>query len=106
VSNLTRTLRDVVTIAGQMMETTLGPVFASPINVPACVDFGFRRITNRQGQEVVASAFLILGPDATLNVDDQVNFEGIKYETVDVQPMRVNGKIDHIEAYLKSVGSD
>lgn len=79
------------------------PVFSVQSDVKAYVEQGFKRVTNQNGEEVVSSAFMILSPKISIAACDFVSIETQNYTVIDVQPVRIFNRIDHLEIYLQSV---
>jgi hypothetical protein len=84
----------------------LGAVYGTPRSEKLLVEPGFKKITNQQGQEVIASAFCLAAADSTLKTNDQVCVNGIRYDVIDAQSIRVSGRTHHVEIYLKGTGVD
>ena len=85
-----------------------GPIYGDPETFAppergVYVEPGFRRVTNAQGEEVVASvtAFFDAGAE-DIAPGSLVEWEGRMYKVVDVQPIRPFGRTNHVEIVLQS----
>jgi hypothetical protein len=97
-------ITELVSIKPFSGRSAYGPTFGEEFEAKAYVEPGFRRVSDREGNEVVASAFLVLAPDVTIRPGDQVTWSGQRYEVIDAQPLRQGGRVHHTEVYLKSAG--
>jgi len=65
------------------------------------VEPGFRRVTNAQGEEVVASATAFFDADADdIMPGSLVEWQGRTYKVIDAQPIRPFGRTSHVEVVL------
>ncbi|MCE5322142.1 hypothetical protein LLG46_02375 [bacterium] len=99
-------LRDSISIEPHAGNTAYGSKYGAGYSESCIFEPGFKKIVDRQGAEVVASAFCILGATATVKTLDRVTKDGQVYEVIDSQQRPVNGRIDHVEVYLKSIGAE
>ncbi len=97
-----RLLRDTLIVTPYTGSGAYGPVYGTEFSVTAYVEPGFRRVTNRRGEEVIASAFAVCPASPTLNAGDRVTWEGRTYVIIDAQPLRPEGSVHHQEVYLQS----
>jgi hypothetical protein len=95
---------DSITITPLIGEGAYGPVSGNSYACAACVEPGLSKVVDKNGQEIVASAFAILPSDSAVGIGDAAEFEGRRYEVVDAQIIRADGVVHHVEIYLKSVG--
>ncbi|MCE5200841.1 MAG: hypothetical protein ABFD54_05715 [Armatimonadota bacterium] len=97
-------LRDSMSIEPFAGNTAYGPRYGAITTEPCIFEPGYKKITDKLGAEVVASAFCILGATSTTKTQDRVTKDGQVYEVIDAQPIPVNGRVSHVEVYLKSIG--
>jgi len=95
-------LRERLVIRPYLGTGAYGPVWGDPQEVQGHVEPGFRVVTDRQGNEVVASAVAFILPGVEVGPESLVTWDGQDYEVIDAQPMRAWGKTRHIELTLRS----
>lgn len=99
-------LQETLTIRPYLGEGAYGPIWGEPQTVRGQIEPGFRVVTDRHGQEVVASAVAFVQPGVQVGPESMVTWEGQTFEVIDAMPMRAWGKTNHIELALKSKAAD
>ncbi|MCK9570373.1 hypothetical protein M0R72_15610 [Candidatus Pacearchaeota archaeon] len=82
-----------------------GPIYGEAVIESWYCEPGFKRISNVQGQEVVASLFAIAPSDTIAAIEAEVTWNTQKYQVIDVQPIRPDGTVHHNEIYLSGAGA-
>mgnify|MGYP001579449852 CR=1 FL=1 len=98
-------MHETVSVRAKSGSGAYGPVYGSSVDVACYIEPGFRRVTNAQGAEVVASAMLICPAGSAITTEDEVTYAGRVYEVIDAQTLRPDGIAHHMEVYLKSVAA-
>lgn len=100
--------RETVVVRHYLGQGAYGPIYGDPETFAppergVYVEPGFRRVTNAQGEEVVASvtAFFDAGADDIMP-GSLVEWQGRTYKVIDVQPIRPFGRTNHVEVVLQS----
>ncbi len=102
-------LRETITVEPYTGSSAYGPVYGTAVTyAPATgtgcyVEPGYRRVTDRRGNEVVSSALAILPASPAVNALDRVTWNGNTYQVIDAQPLRPGGVTHHQEVYLQSI---
>ncbi len=94
---------DTLAITPKAGNGAYGPVYGKAYTANAYVEAGFKRVVNKDGQEVVASLFAICAPSFAGHVGDKVSFGGSTYEIVDAQPFKEGARVHHVEVYMASI---
>ncbi len=97
-------MHETLVVSPRLGETGYGATFGALYNLRCYLEPGFRRVTDTNGQEVTCSLFCVAPRDSTLAVGDMAEWQGRRYEAVEVQPIRDAGRTNHVEAYFKSAG--
>ena len=92
-----------VTIAAITGHSAYGAVYAAPSAAKAYLEPTSKRVTNAQGQEVVANYFVVFPSTVSVHVGDKVTWGTEVLEVVDCAALRFGGGRHHTEGYLKSV---
>src|SRR5690606_4391852 len=99
--------RETVVVRRYLGSGAYGPIYDDPVTYAppkngVYVEPGFRRVTNAQGEEVVASvtAFFDAGAD-DITPGSLVEWEGRTYKVIDAQPIRPFGRTSHVEVVLQ-----
>ena len=100
--------RETVVVRRYRGQGAYGPVYGPPeVFTPpdrgVYVEPGFRRVTNAQGEEVVASVTAFFDADADdIMPGSLVEWQGRTYKVIDAQPIRPFGRTHHVEVVLQS----
>jgi len=100
--------RETVVVRRYLGSGAYGPVYDDPVTYAppmrgVYVEPGFRRVTNAQGEEVVASATAFFDADADdIMPGSLVEWQGRTYKVIDAQPIRPFGRTNHVEVVLQS----
>ena len=100
--------RETVVVRRYLGSGAYGPVYGDaetygPPMRGVYVEPGFRRVTNAQGEEVVASVTVFFDADADdIMPGSLVEWEGRTYKVIDAQPIRPFGRTSHVEVVLQS----
>ena len=104
--------RETVVIRRYLGSGAYGPVYGDaetygPPMRGVYVEPGFRRVTNAQGEEVVASVTAVFGPEAeSVPPGSLVVWQGRTYRAIDVQPKRPGARTHHVEMVLQSTDEE
>ena len=104
--------RETVVVRRYLGSGAYGPIYGDPETFapPArgvYMEPGFRRVTDQNGEEVVASATAFFGPEAEdIPVGSLVVWQGRTYRVIDAQPMRPFGRTSHVEVVLQSTDEE
>jgi len=97
-------LNDELIIYGRAAVNGYGDaIFAAVTTEKWHLEPGYKLVTDRQGEEVVASLFGIGPCDSVLSIGDEVEWNNRRYRVIDVQPIRYGGATHHVEAYFGGV---
>lgn len=94
-------LREAVTVTPQGEMGWDGPTWGEPYTAMCHIEPGQRRVTDREGQEVIAEATAFFAPDVTLKPGDRVEWQGRAYTVIEARPLRGLGKPSHVEVILR-----
>lgn len=100
--------RETVAVRRYLGQGAYGPMYGPPevFTTPdrgVYVEPGFRRVTNAQGEEVVASATAFFDADADdIMPGSLVEWQGRTYKVIDIHPIRIFGRTNHVEVVLQS----
>src|SRR5690606_21035561 len=100
--------RETVVVRRYLGSGAYGPVYGDPERFApplrgVYVEPGFRRVTNAQGEEVVASVTVFFDVSAEgIMPGSLVEWQGRTYKVIDVQPIRPFGRTNHVEVVLQS----
>lgn len=100
--------RETVAVRRYLGQGAYGPVYGPPeVFTPpdrgVYIEPGFRRVTNAQGEEVVASVTVFFDASAEgITPGSLVEWQGRTYKVIDVQPIRPFGRTNHVEVVLQS----
>lgn len=95
-------MRERIQIRPYQGNNSYGEIYGDPVPVCAYVEPGFRRVTNANGEERIASALLMLPAGTVVKAEDLVTWQERHYVVIDDQPMRPKGSTTHIEVMLQS----
>ena len=94
---------DTISVEPRQGSSAYGPKFGPAVTYQARVEQVQRRVTNAQGEEVVASLLALVEPKALLAAGDRVTVNGGRYEVVSAEPLRCWKSVHHVECYLIGV---
>lgn len=94
-------LRETVTITPFLRMGWDGPEYGEPYMARCHIEPGQRRVTDRQGEEVVAEATAFFASEVAVTPGDKVAWEGRNYTVIEARPLRALGKPSHVEVVLK-----
>jgi len=100
--------RETVVVHRYLGSGAYGPIYDDPVTYAppksgVYVEPGFRKVTNAQGEEVVASATAFFGPEAEdITPGSLAVWQGRTYRVIDAQPLRLFGRTNHVEVVLQS----
>jgi hypothetical protein len=98
-------LRDAVTIRSKGGSSAYGPVLGNEVSENWQLQPGFKKVTNARGEEEVASLDGIGPADSIAKPGDSLIYGGRFYEFIDVQAVRMDGAVHHVEGALRSKGA-
>jgi len=99
-------MTETISVRSKFGSGAYGPVFGESVSMACRGEPGYRRVTNAQGAEVVASLMLFCPAGSNINPEDEVTYNSRVYEVVDAQPMsELGGIASHVEVTLTSVSS-
>lgn len=58
------------------------------------------RVTTATGEERTGSLWAAFGSRSTISTNDEVEWNGERYEVIDAEPLRDGGKTHHVECVL------
>lgn len=91
---------DTISVEPRQGSSAYGPKFGAAVTYQARVEQVQRRVTNAQGEEVVASLLALVEPKASIHAGDRVTVNGGRYEVVSAEPLRCWKSVHHVECYL------
>jgi len=95
-------MRDEAKVEPKEDEGSYGPIYGDKFTLKGHFEKGFRKVVDRDGREVVASAtFITDGPIA--KPEDKVTVLGEVYNVIDSQSVRPFGEHHHYEIMLQSI---
>ena len=94
-------LLETVTITPQTGMGWDGPEYGTPYTARCHIEPGQRKVTDRQGEEVVAEATAFFVPEVAVKPGDKVTWEGRTYTVIEARPWRALGRPSHVEVALK-----
>lgn len=100
----TSDLTESVTVTRKTGDSAYGPVYGDTDDVKCALEWGFRKVTNTNGEEVIASAVGFFRDDTTLKPGDEIIHKTRRYRVIDVQPIMDRKTVHHQEVYLQSMG--
>lgn len=80
-----------------------GPVYGDPVTADAYVEPKRRKVTDNEGNEVVAEVFAVVRDDISIPIGSKATWDWTteEYEVVKAIPYRPLGRFSHIEVFLK-----
>mgnify|MGYP005845747247 CR=1 FL=1 len=99
-------LTEVINIEPYLGNTAYGATFGSPVTLLGYVEFGFKKVVDNKGEEVIANALFFLPADYAPKTQDVLVYAGNDYQIIDCQPILTSGKVHHYEVYAKSMTLD
>ena len=91
---------DTISVEPRAGNTAYGPKFGPAVTYQARIEQVQRRITNANGEEIVANLLALVEPKAVLAAGDRVTVNGGHYEVVSAEPLRCWRSVHHVEVYL------
>lgn len=91
-------LAKAITIFREGSRNAYGRIAGESIETTAYVESGFKVVTDKTGQEVVASLFCIFRAEDVIGIDDEAEYLGRRYQVIDARP-----RAGAIEAWFKSI---
>lgn len=87
-------------------ESAYGPVYGDPIEeVDAYVEPKRRKVTDDEGNEVIAEIFAVIRDDINIPTGSKGSWDwdpnNAEYEVIKAIPFRPLGHFSHIEVYMK-----
>jgi len=104
--------RETVVVWRYLGSGAYGPIYDDPVTYAppmrgVYVEPGFRRVTNAQGEEVVASVTAFFDADAEdITPGSLAIWQERTYRVIDVQPLRPFGRTNHVEVVLGSTDEE
>lgn len=97
--------RESISMAPLIGNGAYGPVFGSSYSIMGCVQPETRSVPDMLGNETVATAHVFFPGGARVGVGDLAEFDGRRWEVVEVQDLRIGGVPHHLEVVFRSIGS-
>lgn len=96
-------LRQTVQVEALIGNTAYGPKYGQPFELRARVEWRRRKITNRQGEEVISEATAYLAPSSpTLKPGDRVTVDGQRCTVEEVRNhVDGTGRLVYVEVLLR-----
>lgn len=94
-------LLETVTITPFLRMGWDGPEYGTPYTARCHIEPGQRKVTDRQGEEVVAEATAFFAHEVAVKPGDKVTWEGRTYTVIEARPLRALGKASHVEVILR-----
>ena len=91
---------DTISVEPKSGNSAYGPTFGTAVTYQARIEQVQKRVTNANGQEVVANLLALVEPKAVIAAGDRVTYDGGRYEVVSAEPLRCWKSIHHVEAFL------
>lgn len=91
---------DTISVEPRQGSSAYGPKFGTAVIYQARIEQVQRRVTNANGQEVVANLLALVEPKASIAAGDRVTYNGGRYEVVSAEPLRCWKSVHHVECYL------
>lgn len=91
-------LKSSISVEPYEGETATGPSWGSAVSVPAHVEPRRRLLVMKDGREVRAEMFALIGPDNTIPPESRVTLSGRRYRVLDVfEVPSPTGGVHHLE---------
>ena len=80
-----------------------GPVYDDPTTADAYIEPKRKKVTDKEGNEVVAEVFAVIRDEVDIPVGSKATWDWAteEYEVISAIPYRPLGRFSHIEVYLK-----
>lgn len=86
-------------------EGPYGPEYDDPIKVDAYIEPKRRKVTDNEGNEVIAEVFAVVRDEIEIPIDSKANWpwsgRDADYKILKAIPYRPMGKYSHTEVYMK-----
>lgn len=96
-------LGEEITVYPKSGNSSYGPVFGAGVTETAYIESGNKVVTDKKGQEVVASLFSIHGGDCTIKIEDEMVYDDDRYAAIAVDKFRQAGDVLQVEVHWGSV---
>lgn len=91
---------ETITWEKRLGDGAYGPVFASPQDIPAALEWGYRQIVNATGQEQTRSGVALVRDNPGIEPGDRITHLERCFVVIDCQPVMDGRTLHHLEISL------